>query len=241
MNGFFLITAHAQIRSDFIFSDQGGPFDLKLDSEGFLHFTWRPRDYGTFYGLLDSLGQMIKDPVIIAAHGGAPFISVNTQYVIVVWNLTGAHGSYIYGQLLTIQGEPVGGTIKIDDGGEGRGLPDACFLNDTTFVVVWAGDGPDTPNIGVYGQIMTTSFQFIGGNLLLTDHGFENVGHGLSHVMCCPKNDDFVVVWKDDYLGSYNIFGRLFHKDGTPKGPSFIITDYPELDRIVYLNTSMDS
>ena len=230
----------AQIRSDFLLSDQGSPFDFKLDDNGFFHFVWGDEQY---YCLLDSLGNKIRDPVFITANSDAPYITVNSQYVMIVWSRTDAYGSYIHAQLLTIQGELVGDNLRIDDGyGEDIEYgPRADFINDTTAIIVWSGHGRDVKESGAYGQFVSTSSQLIGGNILLSDHGEEKVGTGNARVMCSRESDGFIVVWRDDYLEENNIYGRLFEADATPKGSSFLITGDPELDGVGYSVADIDT
>ena len=241
--GLCLSSIYSQIRTDFLLTDEGVHSHIIIDDFGYVHSTWDSFT-GVYFCRLDSLGNAVGDTIWLDDNGVFPRLAVSLDYIILIWvQRSWTFNSYIFGQLLSIQGEPIGIPFQLNDPyfDAQRGMPNVCFLNDTTFIVVWSGGGPDTPDNGIYGQIVTTSFQFIGNNLLLTDHGYEEISHFSPRVMRQPNNNDFVVLWRDNYLSDYSIFGRRFYSDGTPKDSSYNYIDNRNVTGIWNWSTSMDS
>jgi hypothetical protein len=134
------------------------------------------------------------------------------------------------GGLFDVNGRVVSENILFSEGCcLDRIFPDVSFLNDTTFIVTWSGDGELTPSEGVYGQLASTSGRKIGGNLQFSDHAFQSVDHGMAVVLRQLPGENFVIVWIDDHLGADRVFARFFFSDGTPKDDSFLISEDAEL------------
>jgi len=152
--------------------------------------------------------------------------------------------SYIRGQILPIGSDTVGSSLLFNDiyYDANRWSPDVNFIDDSTFVVVWFGEGPETPgpNMGVYGQVATI-LNPATSDSLLSDHGFSNTRFGETRVLSIPSTGNFVAIWWDDNGGNKNIYGRLFYKDGLPKDSSFLITENPELTDLFYLSAAIDA
>jgi len=231
---------HAQIRSDFILTDQGLHPCIVSDKQGHLHATWDSfvdSRVNVYYALFDSLGNPIIGPYRVPESGQWPRVAVNTDYAVTVWWNQSVHEpSYVIGQLFSIKGEPVSGTVQFTNYGVN---PDVYFLNDSTFIVIWTD--ANMSSAGILGQIVSISLKFIGNNLLLSDHGIGNVSYQYARVLSHSGRSKFMVIWLDDYLGSNKIFGRIFSLDGTPQDSSFLISEDIKLSKIFYFNAAMDS
>jgi len=219
-----------QIRSDFVLVPRGLDPHITLDAQGNLHVTaWN--DDGIVYGLFDSLGNKIKEPIIISNSSvfqQTSRLAVMDTHVIVVWRaIFSFGGDYILGQQLTSSGDTVSSNIRYsEDCCPTLFSPDVTFFTDSTYMVVWTGEGTLTPRFdGVYGQLATTSGKFIGNNQQFSDHAMHGVDHGEVRVLRIFPGEDFIVIWMDDSLGSREVFARLFLADGTPRGPSFLVSD----------------
>jgi hypothetical protein len=223
-----------QIRSDFVLADNGLHPCIEVDREGHLHATWDTFE-GVYYKLFDSLGNPLIIFRKIPNSDMLPRLTVITEYAVIVWfNRTVHELSYIVGQVFSINGELVSDPIEFNNKGR---TPDVCFLNDSTFIVAWI----DNFSQGVFGQISTRSSQFIGERLVLSDHEipYRYFNYGNPRVLSNIANGNFIVIWRDDHLGSNKIFGRLFYSDGSPQDSSFLISDDPELTDIFYMSVAM--
>jgi len=230
-------STQAQIRSDFVLFSQGFDPDLAFDAQNRLHATMWTRDRDAYYGLFDSMGQEIIAPKRISTFPNAliPKLAVNENHVAIVWVAQGIDGSKIMGRLLTVDGDSASSTVAFTDYEGVAAVPDVTFLNDSTFIVIWTGEG------GIYGQIATTSLQFLGSNILLSDHPLPDVIYGRSRVLSRASTDDFAVVWRDNHSGSQKVFGRLFFSDGTPKNSSFLISEDEELSNSRFVSAAVDT
>ncbi|MGH7453061.1 MAG: hypothetical protein ACRENG_17055, partial [bacterium] len=173
---------YAQIRSDFVLIRGGFDPHIALDSQGKIHVIASTILEGAYYGLFDSLGNEIRAPrrISIANVAQEPRLAISDDDVIVVWIVVTPSGFLIRGQQLTITGDTVLSTIAFSQNCcPSLFSADVTFLNDSTYIVVWSGEGSLTPGSdGIYGQIATTSQLFIGANLLLSDHAAPGVDHG---------------------------------------------------------------
>ncbi len=235
----------AQIRSDFVLIP--GSFDprIALDVNSNLHVVTGSSDAEIFYALFDSSGNVIKAPKNISNSktGYFPRLALSDQHIVVVWWLRQPTVSVegIVSQLLTTHGDTVSGNIVFGLDCCSLFSPDVTFLNDSTYIVVWSGEGNLTPRFdGIYAQFATTSGRFIGENVQLSDHASDGVDHHFTQVLYRGSSEDFLVLWADDHLGGYRIFARFFSNNGVPQDSSFLISEESELRRPVFFNFAAD-
>ncbi len=72
----------------------------------------------------------------------------------------------------------------------------------------------------------------IGINRLLSDDTPENSTHTFGRIATNLKSETAVVVWLDGSSRGNKVFGRLFSKDGTPLGSTFLISDDPDISYV---------
>lgn len=241
--------ASGQIRSDFVLADGGFDVSMAFDHEGRLHVTWfdqREHTWKVYYGLFDSLGNVLKNPQWIASCEicQLPSLVVREDRVVVVWRWASLFGNEIQGQFFPIEGGAVPGIVTFSDVQDDESYtafsPSVAFLDDSTFVVVWSDARASKQ--GIYGQISTISHRFIGTNWLLSDHPQASFAR-FPRVLSSFEDDFFLVVWHDDSLGgedSERVFGRLFDKDGTPRNSSFLISEDQQLSRAWTLSAALN-
>lgn len=241
-----------QIRPNFVLVPKGVTPQIAIDAQGNMHVVTENLaegliSEGAFYGLFDSLGYEIVAPKMISNTNSTqtPRLAIGRNHVIVVWRwVTVYGGGFIHGKLLSMTGDVISQTLDFgEDCCPSRGSPDVAFLNDTTYIVVWSGEGPLTPTNteGIYGQIATTSGRFIGSNMVLNDHDAQDLDTFLVRVLSNPGSGRFVVIWIDDYLGGYGVFARFINNDGTAQGSSFRVSEDPEILWVTDLSAAMDS
>ena len=93
------------------------------------------------------------------------------------------------------------------------------------FVVVWASDGQDGSNFGIFGQRFSASGLPQGSEFQVNTYA---TGKQYSPAVASDANGNFVVVWQGDGEdGSGNgIFGQRFSALGVPQGPEFRVNSY---------------
>jgi hypothetical protein len=222
----FFTSLHGQIRSDFVLVSDGEIPHVILDKEGRVHATWRGR--GIHYGLFDSLGNPLQATKTISESGLTTFsrLAVSTDHIVVFWQ------SNIPGQVTRVAGlsfSPDSGNVIGTFGSTGNisaGSPDVIFLNDSTILAVWPGDGPLTPypSTGIYGQVFTSALETKGNSQLISADVLEQSKHSYARVATNQDSDKVVVVWVAQVPNyGVNVFGRLLAKDGTPWDSTFIV------------------
>ncbi len=228
--------SQGQIRSDFLLGDEGLQSYIQIDKNGNIHATWNYFN-GIYYTILDSLGDTFTPTIQISGDYFSSRIDVNQKHVILVWkDRTIFEQDYIIGKLFSLTGQSLSNSIRFNDFGSS---PDACFLNDSIFIVIWQGNGLTSTEI--YGQIINNSLQFIGDNELLSDHGNLNVNYGNPLVLSQPQDNNFIVVWRDDHLGSNKVYVRFFDYSGSPIDSSYIISEDLTMDDVWYLSADTNT
>ncbi len=237
-------SAIAQIRSDFILAQQGAAPGIEIGINGNLQVLWRHE--GVYHAIFDSSLSRIRSPQKISDSQNTNFPRVTTEknYVVAVWQVPLiSFNSYIWGQLLTISGDTVSGNTRFNDifRDAERSYPDVAFIDDTTFVVVWAGNGPQTgTSTGIYGQIATVANNKVGSNLLLSDVFGSDILQGGTRVVSDLSSGKFLVAWRDNRMGNNRVYGRVFFLDGTPVGSSFLISEDSNLTDMWFLSVELD-
>jgi hypothetical protein len=219
---------------------------MAIDGQDRLHLIAISKPHsGVLYAQYDLSGTEIVGPTFISDFIGddLPRLALNDEAVVVVWRRSLSFGGdYIMGQQLTIDGQTVGDSIRFsEDCCPVLVWPDVTFLDDSTYVVVWSGEGTLTPDSGgIYGQLATTSGRFIDSNLQFSDHVGPGVNHNAVRVLSGFVKDNFLVVWQDDFQGNYKTFGRLFSFDGIPLTSSFLVSEDTTMTVSLWLDVATD-
>lgn len=240
---------------NFIFSqttdDMKLPIGLNfvIDNQENFHSTWGKKSGGIWYGISNPSGTIIKEFLFPNTQDccGANNIALRNNNVVVVWRyLDITFNSYIRGQVFsTLQDSANQNNINFYDTyyDAERGVPTADFLNDTTLIVAWSGNGPQTPfQSGIYGEITTTSLNGLGGNFLINDYLENYTDAGLQKILVNEESKNFLAIWHDDRNRSRinKIYGRLFDFSGSALGSSFLISDPLDTAETFYLSGAFD-
>jgi len=242
--GTLLQSVYSQADNEFVLIRNAFDPHSAIDADNRLHITAGTLA-GIYYAKYSSTGAEIVAPKFVTNSAGAqlPRLALRGSNVIVVWrNVFSFGGDYIMGQQLTTEGDMVGNNITFsEDCCPILISPDVTFLDDSTYVVVWSGEGTLTPKSdGIYGQLATTSGRFIGSNLQFSDHAGPGVDHIDVRVLSSFADDRFLVAWQDDFQGSYNIFGRLFSFEGMPIGSGFFVSEDTTVTAARWLDVAAD-
>ena len=238
----------SQIVNDVQIYKNGSIPDLALDQKGNINIVYSSLYSGVKYFVLDPMLHSISDTILIEHTESAslPSISINSEFAALVWRdiRLGPPQDFIEGTIIKTNFEfAVDSLLYFNDdfiSDCNRWNPDVCFLNDTSFIVVWFGYSPiQVEYMSIYGQLCSTSGRLLGSNFFLNEHDQYNVNSKSPIVRSFPSNDGFVVVWIDDYAGDNTIYGRLFFPDGAPKDSSFSISN-KNMSNIFYIAMDMD-
>jgi len=237
--------------SQFTISDSGQIPSIAYDLKGGLYVVWGNMEDAVHLKHLDSSGNTIENKTFVKTYASVtPRIAVNPNYNIVVWedrvsNIVSIFNTYIVGNIFTNSSTDTSNNIMFNTnyGDATRHYPDAGFINDTTIVVVWHGNGPSTPGpqTGIYGQIVSTAGNKIGGNFLITDHIANGANNGSPRIIFHEGNNFFIVAWRDNSSDSYRIYGRKFNLNGSPQGSSFLISDDSAITYLYYYSVAKDT
>jgi len=201
---------------------------------------------------IDSSGVLDSDTISLASTSASlfPRVCANAHFAAAIWedresNIINSQNTYITGYSFPLDSIHAGNYLILNSafGDAVRTKPDADFLNDTTLVAVWSGNGPLTPSPqnGIYGQMYTVRGGLIGGNLLLTDHAQSAVNGFGPRVLTHMGGGDFVVTWVDSSMGSSKLFGRIFNSAGAALAPSFLISTDSAMTDMYYYGVAQDS
>lgn len=220
---------NGQIRSDFVLVPEGFIAHLVLDMEGRLHATWGGQ--GIHYGLFDSLGNPIREKKTFSENNltRAPRLAISENHGVIAWtSFIPSVFSGVDGLLFRHDSGNVIGAIYYSLLGSPIGNPDVRYLNDSTFITVWDGEGPLTPfqSTGIYGLMLTNSLRAAGDTLLFSDDLPGQSLHSNARIAKSRKQEGGIVVWValDPILG-WNVFGRRLTKEGTLQNSAFLIPE----------------
>jgi hypothetical protein len=230
-----------QIRSDFVLVPNGVQPHILLDPQGRLHATWWDR--GIYYGLFDSLGNSLQSYLISASSPSeTPRLSISDQFFTVVWtSYSPGFYSHIVGVVANRENGVVIGEFENFDGNSGT--PDVSYLTDSTFIAVWAREGPYAPYLvsRIYGQVFTNALSAVGDTLLFNDDLPDYNTHFHPRLAKTQEPGSTIVFWVayDSLLG-INVYGRRLTKEGTLESSSFVANDNSNYTKAWGLSAVMD-
>jgi len=231
-----------QIRSDFVLVPNGVQPHLLLDAQGRLHATWRNR--GIYYGLFDSLGNSFQSYLISGSSPSeTPRLSISDQFFAVVWtSYSSGFYSHIVGAVVNREnGEVIGEFVNFDGN---TATPDISYLTDSTFIAVWAREGPYTPYLvsQIYGQVFTNALDALGDTLWFTDDLPKQSTHFHPRIAKNQAYGNTYVFWiSQDTLSSWNVFSRQLTGDGKLQSSSFLISENSNYTKAWGLGAVMDA
>jgi hypothetical protein len=245
----FHSTSVSQLVNDFSIADTGMVPSLAYDLKGGIYVTWENLEDAVHLKHLDSLGRTLSDSIsfLYTFASITPRIALNEKNVFVVWqDRLSNHVSYLRSYVIGYAFDPdsieAGLCLHMDDDYRDthRPHPDAGFIDDSTFVSVWQGSHPETPNpqMGIYSQICSVSGVPIGGNFLVTDHISNSAQNRLPRLITHEGDSIFTVCWQDNSSGRYEIYARNFLHNGTPVDSSFLVSDDSSMTDLWYYSVA---
>jgi hypothetical protein len=145
-----------------------------------------------------------------------------------VWHSDGQDGSSygIYVQFFDSSKNKVGSEIQVNTFTDNYQVyPTVAVLSDGRIVVIWNSLGQDGSELGVYGQLLDSSGNKVGGEFCVNTVTDGN--QGVSSVTALPDGE-FVVIWhNEDESGPNNgIYGQMYDSSGNKVGDEFEVATY---------------
>ena len=104
-----------QIRSDFLLSNKGLQSYIQVDKNGNIHATWNYFN-GTYYTILDSLGNTVTPTIQIPGNNFSSRIDLNQNHSILVWKeRTIFEQDYIIGNLFSLNGQSLSNPVRFNE------------------------------------------------------------------------------------------------------------------------------
>jgi hypothetical protein len=136
---------------------------------------------------------------------------------LIVWEDRRNVDSDIYAQLYGSDGNPINSNFRIDSGGtDGQYEPDAGYLPDGNFIVVWKDFR--IPR-AIYGQIIDSLGAPVDTNFRISEEQADG-----PKVSVAPSGG-FIVTWDDYRENNYNIFAQRYNPDCTPDSVNYKVNN----------------
>ena len=203
----------------------GGPLLWIGDRYGAVWQDRRDGNYEIFFSYLKDTGEKARSDVQLTNAGGFsiyPSLGWNGTQFIVVWQDERDNpGLYnVYGQILDVDGNPVGGNVPLtsDQIGFGNEAPWVA-VGDKSVAVVW-GIG-DTDYRYIQFQTFTPDLKpMMEKPISLTDGNTNVRGQFVAW-----NEGNYVVAWNDESGSPKGVYAAVVEEDGTVSVPKTLIAD----------------
>ncbi len=193
----------------------GGPAVWLGDRYGVVWQDRRHGNYEVFFTLLNAQGdKRIPDVRISAADGFSiyPSLGWNGSELVVVWQDERDNpGLYnVYGQVMDIDGNPIGGTLALtsDQVGFGNEAPWVAVGTDSVGVV-WSSGSTDS-RVVRFQTFAPDLTPLLAAPIALTDGTTNARGYTVAW-----NKDNYVVAWHDESASPRAIYAAVVEQDGT--------------------------
>lgn len=223
----------AQGIKEFTIADSAVYPSFTVDKKGLIQTAWvYGADRKVYYGVFDDKGNVIVKPKRNEKSywSSGTKIITNGDKKIIVWT-DGAEltvfSTHIWGQQTDLYIDTPKATLRYNNsfGDAMRGFPFPIFMNDTTYYVLWSGDGPQAN--AIWGQKMTTTYKRLGDNILFSDSSNVVLSSKckMPTLLNITSQNKYCVLWIDNRKSNYNIYARFFDYNDNPLTSSFRIND----------------
>jgi hypothetical protein len=219
-----VLTSLGQLRPRFIRPLPQGGYAISLIGT-------RPRhnESRTFLLVTDSEGVDRRPGLIYPAghHGqyvGGLAMSPLGRFLL-TWSDEGG-SSRVLSQVFSPNGKPLGKPLQVhDDTRNAQYVGEAAPLGDQGYVVVWEDENYETGRIDLKMRFLAPDGSPRGPVLPVDE---EKVTHFLGGDLAADAAGNFFVVWEagGEPGSGIEVWGRLFHPDGTPFGPKRVLNSY---------------
>lgn len=220
---FASVSILAQSPPNFQFASVGTPTCVQLDRSGQMHVVWFADS--SYYAVFDRDGRSIVPPTVIApSMSMAPSLALGPDRSILVWSqLEPTFNSYIRGRVYDYEDSTLSAVVGLQDpySDAYRGYPRVSNFTDSTVLVVWSGNGPQTQlAAGIYGQFADTALRLLGTNIFLSDDTLASRDNLRPRMAINPLTKHFGIAWLRGNDWGNSVVVRWYDQAGTPLGPS---------------------
>jgi hypothetical protein len=144
----------------------------------------------------------------------------------------------IWAQQYLSDGTPLGPNFKVNDdvGNTDQTIPEIAIDSCGNFIIAW--QDKRNGNWDIYAQRYLSDGTPLDSNIKVLDSLF------VTYLGCLSISSDnagnFVIAWKDDRNGNYDIWAQRYLNDGSPVGYNFLVNDDSGTTRQSYPRVSAD-
>jgi hypothetical protein len=186
-------------------------------------------DYNVYGRIVNELGNPQGADFLVGnySNGRFPQIAENASgQVVIIWSSNGVDGDGqgVFGRLATANGT-LGTTFSVNSTtAKNQITPSVGISSNGSFVVVWASEGQDGDNFGIYGQRFSATGSKVGSEFLVNT---STSGYQGYPDVAVNHDGSFVVVWQSNGTdGSGNgIYGQRFAASGATVGSEFRVNN----------------
>lgn len=208
-------------------------------------YEYSASDHDIYARRVGGNGSLVGEPIPVAtAVNWESFPRVtydpDQQQYLVCWQRREGADEFVHDDIharyLNGEGMASGGAFAVAVSALDKGAVDvACAISNSTSLVVWQGQEPGTGEYGVYGQVLGTNGNLVGGPISISVWEYDQLR---PRVVFNTGRGEFLVVWEDHHWGwggNYDIYGQRLHPLGPLIGDKVAISwldDTAEQDRI---------
>ncbi|MFC2089008.1 T9SS type A sorting domain-containing protein, partial [Calditrichota bacterium] len=136
----------------------------------------------------------------------------------------GTDYSDIYAQRYAADGTALGNNFKINDNivNAWLGGPSIVTDNSGNFVIAWTDER--NGNRDIYAQRYYSNGTSLGNNFKINDD--SGTADQVRSAICSDDSGSFVITWRDQRNGLYDIYAQRFSIDGNAVGNNFKVNDF---------------
>lgn len=199
--------SYSQYRSDFMIADSGRQPVIGFDENGNIHLTWsnwKFNDYSCMFVVLDSTVNPTIPIQKVSKNNAirSPKLAIKKSKTAIVWEdlidpYSTTFSTYIMGRLFE-KGNIFSNILTIDNSDfvatdAFRRNPEIIWLNDTSLIVLWHGQGHLTDqNSGIYAQRIT-NWKKTGDLFLINDN--QQFPNYVPKILYRRSLHDYLVFW----------------------------------------------
>jgi hypothetical protein len=192
--------------------------NLAIDPSSNIHLVWT--NGTTMYMVLDTLGNTISPPVQCSgAIVGLPLIAFAREFGLMSFSRSAGFNAEVYGRIAFSDAPPDTNQFLINEPywDASRFPSESDFVDDSTVLILWAGQGPRSIfEGGLYGQVVRKSGRVSGPDWFLCDTVVEGQRLLSPKFGVSTKDNSIWVTWLDDNPVSKKILYRRFSHSGVP-------------------------
>jgi len=148
-----------------------------------------------------------------------PAVAFGGTNYLTVWTDERANNPDVYGQLIDPDGQTIGGNFAVCTQSASQYNP-AVGSSPTNHLIVWEDNR--NGNSDIYGQLVDKNGSPVGMNFPICDQT-----HDQYHPAVAFGNSMYLVVWRDNRSGAWDIYGLLISIAGGSFGTEFVICGNP--------------